>query len=136
MFGKKHGRSLGALCLAIAALSWAPVHAHHSFTAVYRVDKTIEIEGEVAQFQFRNPHVLIHVLVTDENGEKVRWAAEWLNVTQLAMGGVSAQTFRPGDDVVITGNPGRIDAEHRIRVHTITRPSDGFKWGSPEELGN
>ena len=135
MMAGKFGRWLTGLCLAIAASSWTPAGAHHSFTAVYRIDETIEIQGEVAQFQFRNPHVLIHILVPD-NGEKVRWAAEWLNVTQLALSGVSAQTFRPGDQVAITGNPGRIEAEHRIRVHTITRLSDGFKWGSPEELGN
>ena len=102
MMGRSLGRQLAALCLAIAASSWTPVRAHHSFTAVYRIDQTIEIEGEVAQFQFRNPHVLIHILVPDGHGEKVRWAAEWLNVTQLALSGVSAQTFRPGDEVTIT----------------------------------
>ena len=106
--------------------------AHHSFTAVYLVNETIEIEGEIAQFAFRNPHVLIHVLAADETGTVVRWSAEWLNVAQLSMGGVTAQTFRPGDHVVITGNPGRREAEHRIRVHTITRTSDGVLWGSPE----
>lgn len=125
-------RLLAVSCLAAVSLSAGAVHAHHSFTAVYRVDRMIEIQGEVAQFLFRNPHVYIQILIPDENGEKVRWSAEWLNVAQLSMGGVTARTFRPGDEVIVTGNPGRNEAEHRIRVHTITRVSDGFQWGSPQ----
>jgi len=126
-------RLLASIFLAAALLMAGAARAHHSFTAVYRINETIEIEGEIAQFQFRNPHVLIHVLVHDQSGKDVRWAAEWLNVAQLSMGGVTAQTFRPGDEVLIMGNPGRSEAEHRIRVHTITRLSDGFEWGSRNE---
>jgi hypothetical protein len=28
----------------------------------------------------------------------------------------------------VTGNPGRDPAEHRIRLHRIVRPADGWKW--------
>ena len=34
-----------------------------------------------------------------------------------------------GDHVVITGNPGRNPEDHRLRMRTIARPSDGWKWG-------
>jgi hypothetical protein len=30
--------------------------------------------------------------------------------------------------VIVTGNPGRNPADHRMRMLSITRPSDGFKW--------
>jgi len=104
--------------------------AHHSFTAVYEPDQTIEIEGKVVQFLFRNPHSILHVLTSDETGATTRWAVEWQGATQLGANGVSAQTLRPGDPVVVTGNPGRIEAEHRILLVTIKRTTDGFGWGT------
>jgi hypothetical protein len=30
--------------------------------------------------------------------------------------------------VIITGNPGRDPDEHRLRIKSIVRPSDNFKW--------
>jgi len=118
---------IGALLAASAAL---PASAHHSFAAVYKPDETMEIEGKVVQFLFRNPHSVLHVLVPDESGESTRWAIEWQGATQLGAGGMSAQTLRPGDPVVVTGNPGRVEAEHRMLLVTIKRTTDGFGWGT------
>ncbi len=115
--------------LAAAACVAMPVHAHHSFSAVYDVSKTMVFEGKVAQFLFRNPHSVLHVLVPDESGEMTRWAIEWQGATQLGAGGISAQFLRPGDPVVVTGNPGRNPAEHRMRMVSIKRTTDGFGWG-------
>jgi hypothetical protein len=118
------------LAACAIATSTATVHAHHSFSAVYDVSSTIELEGKVAQFLFRNPHSVLHVLVPDESGETMRWAVEWQGATQLGAGGISAQFLRPGDPVIVTGNPGRVPAEHRIRMVTIKRTTDGFGWGT------
>lgn|SRR5690554_981534 len=118
------------LGLTLAALSAWPAVAHHSFSAVYKADETIEIEGKVVQFQFRNPHSVLHVLVSDESGETTRWAIEWQGASQLGARGVTAQTLRPGDPVVVTGNPGRVAEEHRMLLRTITRTTDGFGWGT------
>ena len=117
---------------AALSLLGASAIAHHSFTAVYDARSTIEIEGKVAQFQFRNPHSILHVLSTDESGETTRWAIEWQGATALGAGGVSAATLLPGDPVIITGNPSRNPAEHRIRMLTIKRTTDGFGWGTGE----
>ena len=43
-------------------------------------------------------------------------------------------TLKPGDDVVISGNPGRNAADHRVRLLTFPRPKDGWSWGMlPDE---
>jgi hypothetical protein len=124
----KHTRTL--IGLSFAALSALPAMAHHSFAAVYQADATMQIEGKVAQFLFRNPHSVLHVLVPDESGGSTRWAIEWQGATQLGASGLSAQTLRPGDPVIVTGNPGRVAAEHRMLLVTIERTTDGFGWGT------
>ena len=118
-----------ALALTAAALT-APAHAHHSFSAIYRADQRIEIKGEVVQLLFRNPHSILHVLAPDESGQMTRWAVEWQGATQLGAGGINAQSLRPGDPVIVTGNPGRDPTEHRIRMLSIKRTTDGFGWGT------
>ena len=118
------------LGLSVAALSMLPALAHHSFSAVYQADETIQIEGKVVQFQFRNPHSVLHVLVPDDSGGTTRWAIEWQGASQLGARGVTAQTIRPGDPVIVTGNPGRVAEEHRMLLVTIKRTTDGFGWGS------
>jgi hypothetical protein len=118
---------IGSLLASVLAL---PAAAHHSFAAVYQADQTIRIEGKVVQFLFRNPHSVLHVLVPDESGGTTRWAIEWQGATQLGANGMSAQTLRPGDPVIVTGRPGRVEAEHRMLLVTIERTTDGFGWGT------
>jgi hypothetical protein len=118
--------------LLLAAFIAVPAQSHHSFTAVYQPDESITIEGTVVQFLFRNPHSVLHVLTTDEDGKETRWAIEWQGATALGAGGVSAQTIRAGDPVIVTGHPGRVAQEHRILMLTIERTTDGFGWGNGE----
>jgi hypothetical protein len=104
--------------------------AHHSFAATYDESKTVKIEGKLVQFMFRNPHSFVHVMAPDDGGQEQRWAVEWGGAGQLGGQGVTRETLKPGDVVVITGNPGRNPADHRVRMVTLRRPSDGFGWGT------
>lgn len=122
------GRLLVGLIVALAAAG-ATVRAHHSFAATYDENRTVKIEGRLVQFMFRNPHSFVHLMGPDENGQEQRWAVEWGGAGQLAGQGVTRESLKPGDVVVITGNPGRNPADHRIRMLTLRRPSDGFGWG-------
>ena len=116
---------LVAVFLAVAL----PVFAHHSFTATYFEDKKVKIEGKLITFQFRNPHSFVTVEAPDENGVLQRWGVEWGGAGQLGGQGITRESFKSGDIVVITGNPGRNPDDHRIRMVTIRRNSDGFGWG-------
>ena len=118
------------LTVMVALLSGLTAQTHHSFTAVYHQNETVFVEGMVVQFLFRNPHSILHVLAPDDTGTNVRWAVEWQGAGQLGAGGVTADALRPGDPVVISGNPARDPAEHRIRMITIERTTDGFGWGT------
>ena len=104
--------------------------AHHSFAAMYDAEGNVEIEGQIVQFLFRNPHSFLHVMVPDENGELARWTVEWSGASALNTSGLRPDTLKRGDVVVITGNPGRNPDDRRVRMQTLHRPADGLNWGN------
>jgi hypothetical protein len=120
--------AMTALAAGMLGLS-GRAYAHHSFAATYFEDKKVTVEGELVQFLYRNPHSFVHVEVKDANGEMVRWAVEWGAGGQLGRQGVTRETLKPGDHVIVVGNPGRNPEDHRLRMVNVTRPSDGWKWG-------
>jgi hypothetical protein len=122
-------RLLVVLLVAGASVLGSQAYAHHSFAATYLEDQTVTIEGELVQFLFRNPHSFVHVMVKEKDGQQVRYAIEWGGAGQLGGQGVTRETLKPGDVVVISGSPGRNPADHRIRMVSLKRPKDGFGWG-------
>ena len=115
--------------LLVAAGAGVPAYAHHSFAATYFEDKTQKVEGNLVQFMYRNPHSFVQLEAPDDKGVVQRWSIEWGAGGQLGRQGVTRETLKPGDHVVIVGNPGRNPEDHRLRMVNITRPSDGWKWG-------
>jgi hypothetical protein len=100
------------LLVALTGLSLAPVelYAHHG-QAAYDREQTVTVTGTVTQFQFINPHVLIHVSVA-EDGQAVEWAGELTSPNRLArmqLGDVKWHKgiLKPGDEITLTGNPAR-----------------------------
>lgn len=120
----------GALLGTLAAVPAA--FGHHSFQASYDMESTIEIRGTLVQLNFRNPHSSVMVMAPDEKGVMQRWGIEWGGATLLQRQGLTRDTFKPGDEVVITGQPGRNPEDHRMRMQTIVRTADGFGWGTGE----
>jgi hypothetical protein len=111
-------------------LSSLAVSAHHSFQATFDTNATITIEGTLVAFMLRNPHSLVHVMAPDEAGVMQRWSVAWGGSNQLFQQGLNQKSFKAGDHVVITGNPGRNPENHMVRMLTILRPADGFGWGN------
>jgi hypothetical protein len=97
-------------------------YGHHSFAGTYIEDKTVTIQGTVAEFNIRNPHSFISIEVM-KDGKPTRWGCEWGGVTQLSEGGVTKFTLKVGDKLVIDGAPSRDSAEAKILVRKVTRPA-------------
>ena len=104
--------------------------AHHSYGATYDTKKEIKLEGKLAQFVYRNPHSFVHMTAPDEHGTVQRWAVEWSGTSQLANDGVTRESLKVGDAIVVTARPSRVPNEYRVLMVRLTRPSDGFSWGS------
>ncbi len=113
----------------VGLLVTVPMLAHHSIAGDYFMDQRATVEGDVVQFQFRNPHSWVDLKGIDpKTGNTVTWSIEWSGAGRLGREKVNADTLKPGNHVVITGQPGRVADDHRLHVLKIERPADGWKW--------
>lgn len=123
---------LPVLTLLIAFASGAALLAHHSFAGTYREGETVTIEGDIVQFNIRNPHSFINVEVVNDKGEKEIWGGEWGSVTQLAQDSVNRFTLKVGEHIIIDGAPPRDSMDRKVLVRKVVRPAtdtvDEFVW--------
>lgn len=125
------------LLAAVFSLVGAASFAHHSFSATYLEDQTVTVEGDIVQFLYRNPHSFVHLAGKEKDGSAVRYTIEWGGTGQLGAQGVTRESLKVGDHVIISGNPGRNPQDKRVRLLSLLRPKDGFGWGRrPGEVVN
>ena len=114
---------------AAALLTGSAAYAHHSYAATYDTSQEIKLEGKLVQFVYRNPHSFVHLEAPDKTGALQRWAVEWSGTGQLANQGVTRESLKVGDKVVIVARPSRVTDEFRALMVNLKRPADGFTWG-------
>lgn len=121
------------LVIAAAAVATTAA-AHHSYGATYDMNKQVTLEGKLVQFVYRNPHSFVTLQAPDPTGKQQRWAVEWSGTGQLGGQGVTRESLRAGDQIVIVGRPSRVAGEFRLLMVSLKRPSDGFSWGQRGEV--
>lgn len=102
------------------------VPAHHAATMFDR-EQTVELSGEIVEFQWTSPHVWIQINVENESGEVVEWSVEGSVPNRLYRAGWRPTTFRPGDRVTIRGAPMRNGAPAALFIGA--RLADGSTLG-------
>jgi hypothetical protein len=120
--------------ILLSMVAWALIaatttSAHHSFAAAYFEGQSITLEGVVREFQYRSPHALVVFDVRDADGRSRAYTAEWGSPNRLNGRGVTKETLKPGDVVVVTGSPGRVASDYKVHLKAIRRASDGWSWG-------
>src|SRR4030095_9233427 len=75
-------RRAAGVVMALAVLV-GPVYAHHSYGGIYLESDTIEIDGDVVEFQYKNPHSWIQIDAQDPLGRRTLYSAEWGSVPAL-----------------------------------------------------
>ena len=107
--------------------------AHHSIAGAYDTGKQVTIDGVVSQFQFVNPHPFL-IIDVKEGNTVLPWRLEMDNRSELSNVGMTAQTFKAGDRVLVVGSPGRSQSQS-LYIRKLDRPIDGFQYeqvgGSP-----
>src|SRR6266446_4431457 len=109
--------------IVIAAV---PSSAHHSIASAYDMHHEITIEGIVSQFQFINPHPFVMIDVKNGSGT-VRWMLELDNRYELVEVGMTSQTLKQGDRIVVTGNPDNMGRQS-LYIKRLDRPADNFRY--------
>ena len=118
--------------IVAALLISAAAYAHHSFAGTYIEGKLVKLEGDVVEFNIRNPHSFIVIEVKEKDGKKVKWGGEWGGVTQLSQGGVTRFTLEVGDHLIMEGAPPRDSLDKKILVRKVWRPAtkekEAWEW--------
>ena len=97
-----------AIAIAVVAASGLliprPLFAHHG-AAAFDVGKKVILKGTVKAWVYSNPHCLLSLEVTGENGQAVVWMAEGQAPNVIFPVGYREDTFKAGDQVTITVEP-------------------------------
>jgi hypothetical protein len=128
---------VSALAGMVVPMLHSPVLAHHS-TAAY-ADQDVEQKGTVVEYDWGNPHVVVVWDVADNSGKSVRWTGELASVSSLLADGMTKNSLKPGDPILITIRPAKSGTPHSV-IEQIKR-GDGtmvLKWsrqagGTPAE---
>jgi uncharacterized protein DUF6152 len=86
------GLLLGATCL------WA----HHGL-AQFDTTHVVSLQGTVTDFQWIQPHAVIHADLKDEKGKVANWVLELGSPTMLGRHGWSPDSVKRGDRVTVFG---------------------------------
>jgi hypothetical protein len=89
-----------ALTLAFTMIAWA----HHSFAGQFDPNASMEIEGELIEVRWANPHGLLKVR-TNDKGKVVVWELETAGASQMVRSGVLREYLKVGDKVRAAGWP-------------------------------
>jgi len=122
-------RTIILLVFAAALVVGATASAHHSYSATYDTGKTFTIKGKLVQFVFKNPHSFVTIQAPDDKGTMQRWSLEWSGTGQLTGAGVTRESLKAGDELVVIANPSRVSGELKALMVSLKRPVDGFAWG-------
>jgi hypothetical protein len=125
-----------SVCLVVLvgtlAAGSASVAAHHSYTAIYRDDEQITIEGVLVTIVYRNPHSYLEIEAADASGRLRLWAVECGSRIDLQRSFMDGG-LKPGDRIVVSGDAARDSSLRRLRLRRLARPRDGWRWSEGQK---
>jgi hypothetical protein len=100
----------------------SPALSHHS-NAIFNLESVVVLQGTVSRFDWRNPHVYIHVATTNDDGRKLEWLIETDATPILTRNGWSAKSLTPGDTVTVRANPDKNPQRNHALLLSIATPA-------------
>jgi hypothetical protein len=109
----------------LVTIAVAPIAGHHSLSE-YEAGRQLTLTVVVREFHFVNPHPY---LIADARVGSLSstWRLELDNRFELVQIGMTANTISAGDQLLVTGRPGR-DQKPILYVRELDRPADGFRY--------
>lgn len=113
------GLAVGVLLFAGAAF------AHHTASYLYDVQKPIQITGVVTSIDWKNPHVIVHVDVKEQDGAVKNWTLEARAVYIMRRMGFAEDFLKAGETATLTVCMAK-DGSPAAGLEAVTYP-DGIK---------
>ena len=106
--------AIGSVVLALTTSG----AAHHGAAGLFDETRTVEVRGVVKTWSFVNPHPILVLEVTDENGQTAEWDVYFGPSAASAMRsrGYTADTFKFDETVIVNGHPARTTGVNGIDV--------------------
>ena len=124
-------QSVALILLTGLSTFYHPLVAHHS-QAIY-APNDITLRGTVAEYDWGNPHVTVAFDVKDSNGNVVRWIGELASVSSMLAVGLTKNSLKPGDEVIMFGKPAKSGSPNCV-VNSIQRPDGTWVLRSREQV--
>lgn len=97
-------------CLAGALGLWSCLAWSHHSSTVFDNDASIERTGIVKEFIYRNPHLILNLDVTGEDGRSTLWKIEGQSISALRAMGFNRDSIAVGDRITVRMRPLRTGA--------------------------
>ncbi len=119
--------------VAVVALALPITVAGHHSPAEYDQTTVVELEAEVVNVFWRNPHVLLRVTTSAPDGTLTSWDLEGAAVSSQRRRGVTADLVKPGDSVRIAGFASTRRDRHMLVEHLLLPSGTELLLGSTRE---
>jgi len=116
MTNLRPSRWIAAACIAFLPIA---ATAHHSFASNFDMHTMNELEGEIMNLRWKNPHVVFTLKTSNAQGEEILYQIESHSLAIMRRNGVPADTLHDGDKVRIAGHPGRRVANAMFVQHVL-----------------
>ena len=110
-----------AITLVLPGLTFA----HHS-TAAFENTNTA-LKGPIVEFDWGNPHIQVTFDVKGSDGSVVQWAAQGASVESSLADGITKNSLKPGDEVIMTVKVAKSGAP--VAIIARMQKSDGTDIG-------
>ncbi len=107
-----------------------PSLSHHSFSAEFDVGRPVEFIGTIIRVEWTNPHAWLFLVTDDGEGNLENWDVELLGINSLMSRGLTRDSIKPGDRLVIRGFGAR-DGTTTTNASFVSRADTGeVIWAS------
>ena len=117
----------------ILLFSVVPAAAHHS-AAQFDMSRTVAFDAIVTDFEWKNPHVFVHVDRTDDNGDMSDLQIEADGVSMLVPHGWSRESLDAGDRVRVEAYPPKDPARRAMLGYSITKQDGTVLAPNPDRF--
>ena len=108
--------------VAVGVLGGAvATNAHHAFSAEFDASQPVTLRGTITQVEWINPHVWVHLEVTEPDGTVAEWAVEGGAPNAMFRRGWNMASIPPGVEIVVEGYRAK-NGQNKANGRTIELP--------------